>query len=55
MVTVSDFAEWVALCIQSCGVGWEFAAIVGGLSTGMWAVGFVIWLIGIALWVGAKR
>lgn len=51
---MSDVVGWIALMIQFFGIGWECAALVGGLSTGLWAVGLAIWFAGLILWIGAN-
>jgi hypothetical protein len=48
-----EFGSVVGMIIESFGVGWQFAAIIGGLSTGLWAIGFAIWFVGLALYIGA--
>lgn len=50
---MSRFGRIMGMVVESFGVGWQFAAIIGGLSTGFFAIGFAIWLVGFALYIGA--
>jgi hypothetical protein len=51
---MSGVAEEFSIYLQMLGLGWEIAAIIAGASTGLWAIGFAIWLAGFMLWNGVK-
>jgi hypothetical protein len=50
---MSETAQWLGVMIQTFGLGLEFAAIIVGLSPPLWAVGFVVWLTGFVVLMGA--